>query len=171
MSTFSFIPRPTKQSIGNRSVYKWEGLEIRTTEKGRSVFADNIIEPGTIIPYGGKLLSAIEYLRIKDSPQLCQWICEGIKETKKSDSEVKTWLDANPSNYPRGCPDYAWIGSLINEPNRNTSETENCKLIDWRSKCKIPTYPYIIKYPDTFIVVEVMHHIYPPRIAPRLRLG
>ena len=53
------------------AVYKWGDLKFELLGKSdHSVFAVDIIEHGTIIYHTGesKLLPAIEYLRIKDSP-------------------------------------------------------------------------------------------------------
>ena len=54
MANLNFINVPKRiVNVGGVTEYIWDGLEVRMTEKGRSVFAVKLVEKETIIPYGG----------------------------------------------------------------------------------------------------------------------
>jgi hypothetical protein len=54
MAYLNFINVPKRiVNVGGVTEYIWDGLEVRMTEKGRSVFAVKVIEKETLIPYGG----------------------------------------------------------------------------------------------------------------------
>jgi hypothetical protein len=166
MSDLNFIYVPTR--IVNQSgvtEYIWDGLDVRITEKGRSVFAIKVIEKETLIPYGGHEIFGDRYSEVCKIDKDCQWIVAGKKTGVSADSEIITWLDANPKNYPERAPKNAWIGSLVNLPS--IGESANCRLVDFDEKeiiisRNIPSYPFVPKWPKTFVAVEV----WPNNIQP-----
>ena len=133
---------------------------MRITERGKSVFATEVIEPETIFPYGGLEIFMKQYLETSDT----QWMVNGKRlDDDIPDSEFYTWLDANPKYYPSSAPLNAWIGSLVNQPN--LGETDNCRIIDFdfteKASKLIPAYPFVSKWPKTFICIETIARVEP----------
>jgi hypothetical protein len=56
--------------------------------------------------------------------------------------------------YPKHTPKYAWLGSLINEPNRESGEKVNCRIVEYDWSIPIPEYPHINM--DTIVLVELI---------------
>ena len=151
---YPFINVPRRDSLKNQ--YIWDGLTIKITVKGVSVFADVDIDPGLMIPYGGIEIFVNEYRQLQKSAgrHTVNYIAGG---QINNCGQYISWLDAHPNKYA-GKYGFAWIGSRVNEPS--PGETVNCQLYALTSDGKLPPYPYISRTKGTLVVfVEVIEKI------------
>lgn len=154
-----WIAAPMTKRRGNSEAYCWEGLTIRTTEKGLGIFATLNHEPGLMLPYGGVELTKNNYLKIlKENPQRISYTATGRFSKHR---EILSWLDAHKDNYPSDIPKHAWIGSIVNEPSKG--EEVNCQLfLQPRSAvlaAEMPHYPQVLRYPAAVVVVQTITFI------------
>ena len=146
-----FVPEPTVETMENgEKLYRYQGVEVKliNSKKGLGVVATKPLARGFLIPYGGKRspdTDLIRYWRKKPhripADRTIAYVIESYSsiKTKKSDC----YIDATPSTYPKKCPKYAWIGSLVNAAD--SFEDVNCKLIlrhDWTNSKSGYQYPH-----------------------------
>jgi len=156
---YPFIACPKRDRPSKSFV--WSGLIVKTTCKGLSVFATETIEPGLILPYGGKEIDESEYVRLrkKAGTNRFNYIVgeKSIIDISTSKPIYRSWFDAHPTNY-KGSFQHAWIGSLINEPN--LTESVNCQLYLETNGKALPAYPFIkCSSNGCCVVVEIVKRI------------
>ena len=88
MSHFNFIKTPKISNVGGVKRYVWNGLEIRMTHKGRSVFAVQPIESETFLPYGGVELNESKYKEVSKIDDDCRWLVDGQKNSDEEGSNL-----------------------------------------------------------------------------------
>lgn len=103
----------------NMHRYEWPDLEIKKTNKGKSVFAKRVLFEGTLIPYLGQRLSYNNCSKLYDqyektNPKRLQYIMQEAYDVL---------IDGFPELDKRNL----FIGSFINEPSQH--EQANCKIM------------------------------------------
>lgn len=115
--------------------YQFPGFVVRyhPDKNGLGVFTTTFRKAGTLLPYGGVVISMEKASSLMKSAS--KVYADGTRNTNSDyllvlssmDQYVGKVLDAHPRHYPSNKPLYAWIGSLVNEPSAH--ETANAKLV------------------------------------------
>jgi hypothetical protein len=150
-------PKLTYDSNNNISSVVYPQIEIREAGggKGLGVFAKSkILEPGSLIVYGGVIIDKREYDNLVKSP-IERGHHKYITSYEENKGEVISWVDAHPRHAKSEAARRLWAGSYVNNPNPNQRANSVIEM-------GVEPFPFG-DYPGvkTTVVVRITHQVLP----------